>query len=132
MSLRFVRKDARKVPDHWHTFGARGSLLANGPRAATNPANALLNYLYAILAGETHIGIITMGMDPGIGMLHTDQPSKDALVYDVMETARPEMDRVLYRFMESQVFRAGDFLERGDGAVRLSVACDRRCQRTPH
>lgn len=67
-----------------------------------------------------------MGLDPGIGMLHTDQPSKNALVYDVMEPTRPEVDRLLYRFLTSQMFGAKDFLEKTDGTVTLSLALRRK------
>ena len=49
LPLRFRSQD---VPDHWRTFGARGSLLTGSPRKATNPANAILNYLYALLEVE--------------------------------------------------------------------------------
>lgn len=64
LPLRFARKAALNTPDHWKTFGSRGSLLTNGPRNASNPANALLNYLYAILEGETRKGMITPGWIP--------------------------------------------------------------------
>jgi len=51
--IRFSKVDLRRVPDHWLTFGSRVSPLSASPRLAVNPANAILNYLYAILESET-------------------------------------------------------------------------------
>jgi CRISPR/Cas system-associated endonuclease Cas1 len=42
----------------------RGSLLTSSPRLAINPANAILNYLYAILEAETRLACLTLGLDP--------------------------------------------------------------------
>jgi CRISPR/Cas system-associated endonuclease Cas1 len=60
----FTNRDARIIPDHWHCFGQRGSLLTSSPRLAINPANAILNYLYAILEAETRLACLTVGLDP--------------------------------------------------------------------
>jgi CRISPR/Cas system-associated endonuclease Cas1 len=51
----FVKADRDRVPEHWRTFGKRASPLTGNPRLASNPANALLNYLYAILEAECRI-----------------------------------------------------------------------------
>jgi CRISPR-associated protein Cas1 len=40
---------------------------------ATSPANAILNYLYAILETETRVALYTVGLDPSVGILHTDR-----------------------------------------------------------
>ena len=118
--LTFARKDKR-IPAHWHTFGQRTSALNLGPRNATTPGNALLNYAYAILEGETTIGILTQGLDPGLGFMHTDQPGTLGLTYDVMESARPTVDAWLYSFLRRQVFTKDDFWEDSRGEVRLSL-----------
>ncbi len=118
--LRFARKDVPKIPDHWRTFGPRGSHVSNGPRNATTPANAMLNYLYAILDSETRISLLTYGLDPGIGILHTDQPSVDGLAHDVMEPVRPIIDRWLWQYLQAQTFTRRDFYELERGTVRLA------------
>ncbi|MCH8255181.1 MAG: CRISPR-associated endonuclease Cas1, partial [Gemmatimonadetes bacterium] len=41
--------------------------------------NAILNYLYTILEAEARIACRTMGLDPGLGVLHSDQPARDSL-----------------------------------------------------
>ena len=87
---RFVTKQQPTVPDHWRRFGRRGSSFnGSGPRGASNPINAILNYLYAMLEAETVIACQTVGLDPGVGILHADQRARDSLALDLMEPVRP-------------------------------------------
>ena len=37
----------------------------------------MLNYLYAILESEARLALATLGLDPGIGVLHNDLRSRD-------------------------------------------------------
>ena len=117
--VRFARRDQPKVPDHWRTFGTRGSPLAIGPRLAARPGNAILNYLHAILEGEATIATLAMGLDPGMGVLHADQPSRSSLALDLMEVARPEVDAHVLELLDRQIFRASDFFETRQGVCRL-------------
>ncbi len=81
----FVERDSDKIPEHWHTFGTRSSLISSpSARRASNPINAILNYLYSILESESRIAALAVGLDPGIGVMHTDLRSRDSLACDVM------------------------------------------------
>lgn len=116
----FARKDAPRVPNHWRTFGARLSPLTAAARNAINPANALLNYLYAILETEARIAALAVGLDPGLGVLHTDQPARDSLALDLLEPVRPGVDAYLLDLLGSHTFRARDFIETRAGVCRVS------------
>jgi len=116
----FARRDERKVPEHWRAFGLRKSPLTGSPRNAANPANAILNYLYAILEAETRIALLTVGLDPGLGLMHADQASRDSLACDVMEALRPTVDSWLLGYLAGTHFAKNDFFERPDGTVRLT------------
>jgi len=70
----FPSRDASNLPKHWTVFGQRASLITGGPRLATNPANAILNYLYALLEAETTLACHALGLDPGLGIFHTARP----------------------------------------------------------
>jgi len=118
--VRFARRDERKVPEHWCAFGLRKSPLTGSPRNAANPANAILNYLYAILEAETRVALLTVGLDPGLGLMHADQVSRDSLACDVMETLRPTVDSWLLGYLAAAHFAKSDFFERPDGTVRLT------------
>lgn len=121
VTVNFTSRDAARVPAHWFTFGCRTSPISGSPRKAGNPANALLNYLYTILETETVIACHTVGLDPGIGLMHSDQPSRNSLALDIMEAARPEVDRWLLEFLSRQVFRKHDFCEEeNSGCTRIA------------
>jgi CRISPR-associated endonuclease Cas1 len=120
VSVRFARRDTDRVAAHWRTLGSRSSPLANGPRVAANPANAILNYLYAILEGEAAIAARLVGMDPGLGVLHADQQNRDSLAADLMEPVRPRVDQYVLEFLARRTFAAADFHETRVGACRLT------------
>jgi CRISPR-associated endonuclease Cas1 len=119
IGVRFATRDAAKVPDHWRTFGSRTSTLANGARRAINPANALLNYGYAILEAETRIACLTVGLDPGVGMMHADQRGRDSLALDLIEPVRPWVDGLVLDLLARRVFAAKDLFETREGGCRL-------------
>jgi CRISPR-associated protein Cas1 len=108
------------VPEHGLTFGQRISLLTGGPRTATNPANAILNYLYALLEAERILACQQIGLDPGL--FHTDQRDRDSLALDIMEAARPTVDGYLLGLDARRTLSASDFGETRSGATRLTAA----------
>jgi CRISPR-associated endonuclease Cas1 len=123
LPVRFVRTDESKVPDHWKTFGTRGSPYGSRARLAANPANALLNYLYALLEAETTLACQAAGLDPGLGVLHTDKRFRASMALDLMEAVRPDVDAYLFDLVQGHVFRAGDFRETRAGAPISDLCC---------
>lgn len=117
--VRFARRDEPKVADHWKVLGTRVSPVTGSPRTAATPANAMLNYLYAMLEAETRIACLAVGLDPGLGVLHADLRSRDSLACDLMEAVRPDVDRWLLRFIRERVFKADDFFETKTGQCRV-------------
>ena len=117
--LAFRVSDQDRVPEHWLTFGTRASALSGSPRLAVNPANAMLNYLYAILEAEARIALLAVGCDPGVGIQHADQRARDSMACDVMEAIRPEVDAWLLDYWEGRTLRRQDFLELRNGQCRL-------------
>ncbi|HLY65553.1 MAG TPA: CRISPR-associated endonuclease Cas1, partial [Chloroflexota bacterium] len=109
-----------KVPDHWRHLGMRHSPLTNSPRSAVTPGHALLNYLYALLEGETRTAIQVAGLDPALGFNHQDKPYRASLASDIMEACRPAVDRWLLQLLERRTFTARDFGETREGVCRLS------------
>ena len=107
------------------TVGTRGSPLAAGPRLAVNPANAILNYVYAILGGEASIAGRLVGLDPGLGVMHADQLNRDSLAADLMEPIRPLVDHFVLGLLADRFFSAADFFETRQGACRITPALAR-------
>ena len=119
VGVEFKQSDAGKVPAHWTTFGPRTSALTGSPRLAVNPANAMLNYLYAILEAEARIALLAVGCDPGVGIQHADERSRDSMACDVMEAVRPTVDAWLRAYLEQRTLRRQDFFELRNGQCRL-------------
>ena len=119
VKMLFPRKDLPRVPEHWRTFGSRMSLLTGAPRLATNPANAMLNYLYAVLEAETRLAAAKLGLDPGMGVLHADTQYRDSLACDLMEPVRPNVDAFVLDWLKREPLLCSDFFEQRDGSCRL-------------
>lgn len=119
LPINFPKKDATRLPDHWSVFGKRDSPLTGSPRLATNPANAILNYLYAVLESESRLAASTLGLDPGFGVLHVDTPGRDSLALDLMEPVRPYVDAYLLDWLTREPFRREWFSEQTNGNCRL-------------
>src|SRR5215469_30438 len=115
----FVQRDFDRVPEHWRSFGVRRSLITGNPRKATNPANAILNYLYSILEAEARIAVLKIGLDPGIGVMHADLRARDSLVCDMMEPLRPKVDAHVLNLLEQRALKKSDFFETRNGVCRL-------------
>src|ERR1039458_2262214 len=92
LPINFPKNDLNRVPEHWRSFGARVSPLTGSPRHATNPPNAILNYLYSVLESEARLAAAALGLDPGLGVLHVDTPTPDSLACDLMEPVRSQVD----------------------------------------
>lgn len=120
VSVGFARRDAERVPDHWKTLGSRTSPVTGNGRQAVNPANAILNYLYAILEGEATIAARIVGLDPGLGVLHADQLNRASLSADLMEPVRPLVDRYVFDLIARRTFAADDFFETRQGVCRVT------------
>lgn len=58
-------------------------------RPPRDVANAALSYLYTILLGECVTALQAAGLDPAIGVLHSDQDNRPSLALDLMEEFRP-------------------------------------------
>jgi len=119
LPVNFPTADYRRVPEHWRSFGTRKSVLTGSPRLAVNPPNAMLNYMYALLESESRLAAASVGLDPGIGVLHVDTDARDSLAYDLMEPARPHVDAYLLKWIMEGPLRREWFFEQRDGTCRL-------------
>jgi CRISPR-associated endonuclease Cas1 len=120
LPVNFPKNDLSRVPEHWRSFGARVSQLTGSPRHATNPPNAILNYLYSVLESESRLAAAALGLDPGLGVLHVDTPARDSLACDLMEPVRSQVDAYLLDWITRQPLRREWFFEQRDGNCRLA------------
>ena len=117
--LRLRGRDLARVPAHWAHYGSRASVLTGAPRAATNPVNALLNYVYALLESEARLALLAAGLDPTLGVLHADQRNRDSFALDAMEPVRPAVDAFVLDLLEERILTSHDFAELPNGVCRV-------------
>ena len=92
---------------------------------ATHPINAMLNYTYTVLLGQTQLQVIADGYDPMLGVIHKRSrslhgPPRPSFAIDMMEPMRPVVDRVILKLVEEETFMGADFDLQSDGVVRVS------------
>lgn len=122
--VRFISKDNPRVAPHWRRFDGRRSALratGGGNQRASQPVNALLSYTYRLAELESRFALLAVGLDPAFGLLHADYPSRDSLALDLLEVARPSVEDYVLRLVSSHRFHKRDFVEKSDGAVRLTA-----------
>jgi CRISPR-associated endonuclease Cas1 len=117
--LRLRGRDLARMPARWARYDSRASVLTGAPRAATNPVNALLNYLYALLESEARLALLAVGLDPTLGVLHADQRNRDSFALDSMEPIRPAVDAFVLDLLEERILTSRDFAELSNGVCRV-------------
>jgi CRISPR-associated endonuclease Cas1 len=132
LPVMFPQSELRRTPEHWRVFGTRKSPLSGSPRLAATPANAMLNYLYALLESEARLAAAALGLDPGLGVMHTDLPARDSLACDLMEPVRPQVDAYLLDWILRTPLKREWFFEQRDGNCRLMASlCARLSETAP-
>lgn len=89
-------------------------------RPPLDAPNALLSFLYALLAGDCRGALESQGLDPQMGFLHRDRPGRASLALDLMEEFRaPLADRVGLTLLNRGQLDVGSFRFVPGGAVLL-------------
>jgi CRISPR-associated protein Cas1 len=79
-------------------------------RPPQNPVNALLSFLYALLANDYRSALEGVGLDPFVGFLHTMRPGRPALALDMMEELRsPLCDRLAISLINLKIIQENCF-----------------------
>jgi len=90
-------------------------------RPPLDPANAILSFLYAILANDCRSALETVGLDPQVGFLHQLRTGRPSLALDLMEEFRAYLgDRVMLNLVNLKQVVKKDFEIRESGEVRMS------------
>ena len=90
-------------------------------RPPRDPVNAVLSFLYALLALDTRAACEAHGLDPQMGFLHRDRPGRMSLALDLMEELRaPLADRVALSLINRRQLALRDFDMQETGAVLLA------------
>ncbi|MFE3653387.1 CRISPR-associated endonuclease Cas1 [Streptomyces sp. NPDC059152] len=117
------------VPEHWTTFQTRSSALqyaGKTPRKATTPFNAMLNLGYSIGYAEARLACHALGLDTELGLLHRPKEAKShSMALDLIEIARPHVDRMVLDLVSERTFTRKDFYETNEGQCTVGSPLDR-------
>ena len=103
------------VPDTEFSFSGRNR------RPPLDPVNAMLSFVYTLLAHDIESALESVGLDPAVGFLHCDRPGRAGLALDMQEEFRAFIaDRLVLSLINlKQVSRSG-FKTNENGAVTMS------------
>lgn len=80
--------------------------------------NALLSFLYTLLASEATSALESVGLDPYVGFLHQDRPGRPSLALDLMEELRPVFaDRLALSLVNRKQINGKGFTQKESGGV---------------
>ncbi|MBF0097132.1 MAG: type I-C CRISPR-associated endonuclease Cas1 [Magnetococcales bacterium] len=89
-------------------------------RPPRDAVNALMSFLYALLAHDCRSALEASGLDAAVGFLHRDRPGRPSLALDLMEEFRPVLaDRLTLSLLNRKQLTLRDFETRENGAVLL-------------
>ena len=87
-------------------------------RPPLDEVNALLSFMYTLLAHDVRSALETVGLDPAVGFLHRDRPGRPGLALDIMEEFRPVIaDRLVLSLINRRQLGKKGFTKAASGAV---------------
>ena len=87
-------------------------------RPPMDNVNAMLSFLYTILAHDVGSALEGVGLDPAVGFLHRDRPGRHGLALDLMEELRPYLaDRLVLTLINRQQVKGTGFTKSESGGV---------------
>jgi CRISPR-associated protein Cas1 len=109
------------VFDHMFTREREAFLVAGRTRRPPlDRTNALLSFLFALIASDCTAALESVGLDPQAGFLHALRPGKPALTLDLMEEMRPILgDRLAVTLVNRGQINPDHFVLRQGGSVSL-------------
>lgn len=124
--IRGVEGQAARI--YWELFPCllappKSDLMFNGRsrRPPLDQVNAMLSFLYTVLAHDIRSALEAAGLDPYIGFLHVLRPGRPGLALDMMEEFRAVLvDRVVISMINRGQVNASGFAIQESGAVVMS------------
>lgn len=83
-------------------------------RPPKDPANAVLSFGYSVLLSEINSFVLSLGLDPNVGFIHTMDYSRPSLSLDILEEFRFVIDSVTLALFNRNMLKPEDFEESDD------------------
>jgi CRISPR-associated protein Cas1 len=89
-------------------------------RPPRDKVNALMSFVYTMLANDVRGALSAVGLDPYVGFFHTDRAGRASLALDMIEELRSAFaDRIVLSLVNNRQISARDFEIKDDGTVLL-------------
>lgn len=90
-------------------------------RPPKDAVNAMLSFVYTLIANDITAALETVGLDPYVGFLHAIRPGRASLALDVMEEFRAYLgDRLVLSLINRRQVSIRDFIQQGDEGVVMT------------
>lgn len=90
-------------------------------RPPVGRVNAMLSFVYTILAHDCAAALESVGLDAYVGFLHRDRPGRESLALDLMEEFRSiYADRFVLTLINNRIIKPAHFQEKENGVVWLN------------
>jgi CRISPR-associated protein Cas1 len=126
----YFREFAKLIPEKYGFHSRNQSHIRISKNNATDVINGLLNYGYAVLAGEISKFINGIGLDAYYGFYHRPHSGFQPLVYDLIEPFRWLVEYSVYKLANSistnQTIRLKDYAITRKGKVVMDYNLIRR------
>ncbi len=87
-------------------------------RPPLDNVNAMLSFVYTLLAHDVAAALETVGLDAYVGFLHRDRPGRISLALDLMEELHSVYaDRFVLSLINKRIVNAKGFMQKENGAV---------------
>ena len=95
-------------------------------RPPKDEVNAMLSFVYTLIANEVAAALESVGLDPYVGFMHTLRPGRTSLALDMMEELRAYLgDRLVLSLINRKQVTKKDFIRQGDESFAMTDECRR-------
>ena len=93
-------------------------------RPPKDEVNAMLSFVYTLIANDVAAALESVGLDPYVGFMHTLRPGRTSLALDMMEELRAYLgDRLILSMINRKQITKKDFIRQSDDSFVMTDSC---------
>ena len=93
-------------------------------RPPKDEVNAMLSFVYTLIANDVAAALESVGLDPYVGFMHTLRPGRTSLALDMMEELRAYLgDRLVLSMINRKQVTKKDFIRQSDESFVMTDNC---------
>lgn len=93
-------------------------------RPPKDEVNAMLSFVYSLIANDVAAALESVGLDPYVGFMHTLRPGRASLALDMMEELRGYLgDRLVLSMINRRQVNKKDFIRQCDDGILMTDGC---------